>query len=228
MRLAALYSGGKDSTFSIFRAKEMGHSVACLITMHPLADDSQLFHYPNSWITEYLADSMKIPLIGFEVNGKTKEDEVNALEGAIDQAFSMHKIDGVLHGGISSKFQRDAFEKICKKRNLAVIAPLWNSQPSKYMNELLENKFQVVIVGVSAMGLEKEWLGKMLDTPSLAKLEALSKKYGFNLTFEGGEAETLVIDCPLFRKKLDIRKANTRWDGQRGTFEILEVALVPK
>jgi uncharacterized protein (TIGR00290 family) len=78
------------------------------------------------------------------------------------------------------------------------------------------------------MGLEKEWLGRRIDKDSLTKLAALSKKYGFNLTFEGGEAETLVIDCPLFRKKLEIKRAKTHWDGQRGIFEILEVALVEK
>jgi hypothetical protein len=32
----------------------------------------------------------------------------------------------------------------------------------------------------------------------------------------------------MFSKKLDIKSANILWDGQRGIFEILEVALVPK
>jgi uncharacterized protein (TIGR00290 family) len=96
------------------------------------------------------------------------------------------------------------------------------------MNELLESGYKILIVGVSAMGLGKEWLGVTLDKESLTKLASLSKKHGFNLTFEGGEAETLVIDCPLFRKRLDIRRANVQWDGQRGIFEILEAALVEK
>jgi uncharacterized protein (TIGR00290 family) len=78
------------------------------------------------------------------------------------------------------------------------------------------------------MGLGKEWLGRVLDNDAILKLASLSKKYGFNLTFEGGEAETLVVDCPLFSKRLEIKKANIRWDGQRGIFEILEVALVDK
>ena len=78
------------------------------------------------------------------------------------------------------------------------------------------------------MGLDKDWLGKSLDRNSIVVLERLSKKYGFNLAFEGGEAETLTIDCPLFKKKLDIRNANMHWDGQRGMFEILEVALVSR
>lgn len=228
MKLAALYSGGKDSTYSIHRARQMGHTVECLITMHPVADDSALFHYPNSWVTEYLAEAMEIPLLGLRVKGKGRDEEMAALEEAIGQARSLYGVEGVVHGGISSRFQKQAFEEICKKHGLAVVAPLWGADPEKYMYELLDGGFSVVVVGVSAMGLGREWLGRTLDKTSLAKLASLSKKYGFNLAFEGGEAETLVTDCPLFAKKLGIKKAREHWDGQRGIFEILEAELVDR
>jgi diphthine-ammonia ligase len=228
LRLASLYSGGKDSTFSIFRAKQATHEVACLITMHPVADDSPLFHYPNSWVTGYLADAMQIPLLGFEVSGRSKEDEMKALEEAMVRTKSLYGIEGIVYGDISSNYQKKAFEEICARHGLAPVAPLWNLEPEKYMSELVDRGFRIIVVGVSAMGLGKEWLGSEIDKGAVAKLALLSRKYGFNLTFEGGEAETLVIDCPLFRKKLQIKKANVHWDGQRGMFEILEVALVGK
>jgi diphthine-ammonia ligase len=228
LRLGSLYSGGKDSTFSIFRAKQAVHEIACLITMHPIADDSPLFHYPNSWVTEYLADAMQIPLLGFEVSGRSKEDEMKALEEAMVRAKSLYGIEGIVYGDISSNYQKKAFEEICARHGLAPVAPLWNLEPEKYMSELVDRGFRVIVVGVSAMGLGKEWLGSEIDKGVVAKLALLSRKYGFNLTFEGGEAETLVTDCPLFRKKLQIKKANAHWDGQRGIFEILEVALVGK
>lgn len=228
MRLGALFSGGKDSTFAIFRAKEMKHQIVCLITMHPGADDSMLFHYPNSFMTRYLSDAMQIPVMGFETRGRSEEDETKALEGAIAQAKSRYGIQGVLHGGIASNYQRKAFEEACSRQGLAVIAPLWNIEPLNYMNELIKCGFKVMIVGVSAMGLDKGWLGKQINKASLGKLVTLSKKYGFNLTFEGGEAETLVTDCPLFHKKLRVNAAKTHWDGQRGMFEILDVSLVKK
>jgi uncharacterized protein (TIGR00290 family) len=78
------------------------------------------------------------------------------------------------------------------------------------------------------MGLDRHWLGRSLDKILIGQLEYFSKKFGFNLTFEGGEAETLVVDCPIFSKRLDIRKANILWDGQSGIFEILEVELISK
>jgi ABC transporter with metal-binding/Fe-S-binding domain ATP-binding protein len=227
MRLAALFSGGKDSTFAIYRAKKAGHKIACLITMHPAGDDSALFHYPNSRMTRHLAEAMKIPVLDF-VSGIGKHAESEALVQAVAKAKSAYNIEGVLSGGIASVFQKNAFEQACKEHGVEPLAPLWGADPEKYMSELLDSDFSIMIVGVSAMGLEKEWLGRVMDREALVQLVKLSKKYGFNLTFEGGEAETLVLDCPLYSKRLAVRRAHTRWDGQRGIFEILEAELVQK
>ena len=86
-------------------------------------------------------------------------------------------------------------------RESQTVAPLWNSEPERYMTDLINRGFHIIIVGVSTMGLDKDWLGRELDKETIAKLVSISKKSCFNLTFEGGEAETLVIDCPLYREK---------------------------
>ena len=228
MKLAALFSGGKDSTFAISYAQEMGHCILCLITMHPKADDSALLHYPNSWVTGYLAEAMQLPLIECQVWGHSKEDEMKALEETISQAKSKYGINGIVHGGISSNYQKQAFEKVCARQRIGAVAPLWNLEPERYLNELIRRGFRIIIAGVSAMGLESEWLGRELDKEAVAKLVSLSKRCKFNLTFEGGEAETLVVDCPLYHKQLQIKAAAAYWDGQRGIFEIQDVALIEK
>ena len=229
LKIASLYSGGKDSTFSIFKCLQYGHEVACLITLHPSADDSLLFHYPNSWITKHIARAMCKPLIELEIPGiSCKENEYNALTEAVVQAKSIYNIEGIVHGGISSRFQNKIFEKVAVENQLRVLSPLWNIEPSSYMRLLVNYNFDVKIISVSAMGLDRLWLGKSIDLSSLNRLEDLSKRFGFNLTFEGGEAETLVTDCPLFKYKIKIERANILWDGQRGIFEIREVSLVLK
>ena len=228
MRLASLFSGGKDSTFSIFKMKELGHDVVCLITIQPKTDDSLLFHYPNSGMTKQLGEAMGIPSFRFTLKKTSKEDEVNSLERAITKIKSFYDIQGLVHGGISSAFQRDNFQQACSMQDLRIFAPLWGIEPFQYMTDLIDKKFCIKIVGVSTMGLDQNWLGITLDKRSLHKLEFLSKKYGFNLTFEGGEAETLIVDCPIFNKRLEINDARIHWDGQRGIFEILEASLVCK
>ena len=63
MKLAALFSGGKDSTYSVFKTMQEGHSVKCLITISPKSEESMLLHYPNIEITKIQASSMGIPQI---------------------------------------------------------------------------------------------------------------------------------------------------------------------
>jgi diphthine-ammonia ligase len=228
MRLISLYSGGKDSTYALVKAKEMGHEISCLLTMYPKTDASLLFHHPNNWVTRYLGEAMRIPSFGFASQSATKEDESKSLEEAIYTLKSLHEIHGVVHGAIFSEFQNDIIRRICLRHNLSMIAPLWHIQQSDYMDLLLEKKFDIKIVSVSAMGLDKKWLGISLDREALNRLKRLSQKYRFNLSFEGGEAETLVIDCPIFYKRLQINKSKIHWDGQRGMLEIVEAALVEK
>ena len=226
--MISLYSGGKDSTYALLKVKEMGHEISCLLTMYPETDESLLYHYPNNWVTSYLGEAMGIPSFGFASPSGTKENESKSLEQAIIAVKSLQDIDGVVHGGIISMFQNEIVRRICVKHNLCMIAPLWNIQQSEYMDLLVENKFDIKIVSVSAMGLDERLLGVSLDREVLYRLKWLSEKYSFNVSFEGGEAETLVVDCPIFFKRLQINKAKTHWDGQRGMLEILEVALVEK
>jgi diphthine-ammonia ligase len=229
VRLAALYSGGKDSTFSIFKAKQAGHDIACLVSMRPSSDDSLLFHYPNVWLTDLLAKAMQIPLACFDIAKTSKEGEIEALDQAIIAAKTMYGIDGIVHGAISSNFQNQLFKRICDKNGLTTITPIWNIPLDRYLDELLSENFHIIFVSVSAMGLGKCWLGKSFDRSSLTTLSSLSRKFGFNLAFEGGEAETLVLDCPLFKnERININKALVHWDGQRGIFEILEASLISK
>jgi uncharacterized protein (TIGR00290 family) len=93
---------------------------------------------------------------------------------------------------------------------------------------MIDQKFEIIIVGVSALGLGPEWLGTMLDHDNVKKLESLSLKYGFNLNFEGGEAETMVVDCPLYRKKFRIKQGMVKWNGNNGIFEITDYELIDK
>ena len=225
MKLAALFSGGKDSTYAIFIAKKLGHTVDVLLTLHPYSDESHLLHYPNIRFTQLQSESMKIPQLIEEITSTDVEDEFKKLEKLITLAKENYSIEGIVHGGILSKYQKDNFSLICKKNNLEVVSPLWDTKPESYMDELLKENFQYIISSVSSDGLDDSWLGQIIDENRLENLKKLQKQFGFNLNFEGGEAETFVINCPLFEKPLFIQDSSMEWDGYRGRFEILEAKL---
>ena len=225
MKLAALFSGGKDSTYSIYQAKKEGHEIACLITISPLSEESMLLHYPNIWLTKLQSESMNIPQFFTKCDSNNPDVEAHTLEKILQEAKTKFNIEGIVHGGILSEFQKKYFTQICSKQNLDIISPLWNKNQKEYMNNLIDSKFHFIIISVTSAGLDESWLGRQLTKEDLVKLEKLSTKYGFNLNFEGGEAETLVLDCPLFSSSIKIQKSRKIWDGYRGRFEIVEAEL---
>ncbi|MSS85835.1 MAG: ATP-binding protein [Thaumarchaeota archaeon] len=225
MKLACLFSGGKDSTYAIHLAKKQGHDVVCLLSVFPKSEESHLLHYPNLKWTELQSLSLKIPQLIIHSNSDEINDELIAIEKLLQNAKDEFKIDGLVHGGIKSKFQKEKFENLCTKLNLISIAPLWDLEPKKYMNELLDSNFHFMMITVSSDGLDEQWLGKLILKSDIEILNNLSDKFGFNLNFEGGESETFVIDCPLFSNPIKINKFTKNWDGYRGRFEILDAEL---
>jgi uncharacterized protein (TIGR00290 family) len=83
-----------------------------------------------------------------------------------------------------------------------------------------------MIVGVYADGLGEDWLGRVIDEGTIEELRRIGKKRGIELSFEGGEAETLVLDCPIFDKRICVDSARRNWQVCRGEYEILEASLV--
>ncbi len=225
MKLASLFSGGKDSTFAIYMAQKQGHEVKCLLSIFTKSEESHLLHHPNIQWTKLQSESMKIPQITIDSNSDDTNDELLLLENLLKKAKDEYGIEGLVHGGIKSNFQKEKFEKVCSKYGLIVIAPLWNLESEQYMNELLETNFIFMMITVSSDGLDDSWLGKIIGYSEIKTLKELSMKFGFNLNFEGGEAETFVIDCPLFSNSIKINQATKIWDGYRGRFEIVDAKL---
>ncbi|HUU48809.1 MAG TPA: diphthine--ammonia ligase [Nitrosopumilaceae archaeon] len=225
MKLAALFSGGKDSVFSIYLAKRQGHEIKCLVSVLPKSDESHLLHHPNVTWTSLQSKSMKIPQITRSSDSDETSTELTVLEDLLVRAKHDYDIEGIVHGGIKSNFQKEKFDALCQKLNLRSISPLWHLDSKKYLNDLISSNFVFIITSVSSGGLDDSWLGKKIGKKELDDLQILSEKFGFNLDFEGGEAETFVLNCPLFLHPIEITKKEKRWDGYRGRFEILDARL---
>lgn len=225
MKLASLFSGGKDSTYAIYKAKNEGHDIKCLVSIFPQSEESHLLHFPNIVSTALQAKAMKLPQILVQTNTVDPETEIAELQDLLKKAMNDFGIEGIVHGGLFSDYQRIIFERIGSNLNLKVISPLWHIDQKNYLHKLLESEFKFIITSVTSAGLDETWLGKEITQKDVEQLETLSTKHGFNLTFEGGEAETFVIDCPLFCYPIRILKANKIWDGYRGRFEITEAVL---
>jgi ABC transporter with metal-binding/Fe-S-binding domain ATP-binding protein len=225
MNLGSLFSGGKDSTYAIYLAQKQGHEVTCLLSVFTKSEESHLLHHPNLQWTKLQSESMKIPQLTIHSTSDETDDELFALETLLKNAKEQFHIEGLVHGGIKSQFQKEKFETLCSKLDLIAVSPLWGTEPEQYMNDLLDSNFVFIMITVSSDGLDDTWLGKTISKSDIDTLKHLSNKFGFNLNFEGGEAETFVVNCPLFSNSVKINQTKKIWDGYRGRFEIMDAEL---
>lgn len=213
MKLASLFSGGKDSVYSIYLAKNQGNQISCLITLCSENKESYMFHTPSIKKTKHQAKSMDIPLIIQKTKGK-KEEELKDLKKAIIKAIKKYKIQGVVTGVLYSEYQNSRIQKICDELNIKCINPLWHKEEIPYLKELLRENFKVIITGVFAYPLNQSWLGRNIDEKFIEEAKILNQKYKIHPAGEGGEFETFVLDCPLFKTPLKIKSFKDFKEGE--------------
>jgi ABC transporter with metal-binding/Fe-S-binding domain ATP-binding protein len=180
-----------------------------------------MFHTPDIKQTKKQALAMNLPIIEQPTKGK-KEDELKDLRESLIQARNLYKIEGIVTGAVESVYQSTRIRKLCYELKLECFNPLWLRNQIRLLEDLLENEFKAIIVGVAAFPLGKEWLGREINRKTIEELKTLQNKYKINPSGEGGEFETLVLDCPLFKKPLRIK--DKQISGEKNSWR-MEVEL---
>ena len=186
-----------------------------------------MFHYPNVKWTKLQAEAMGIPQVVGATKG-VKEEELEDMANTLRRARDTYRLEGICTGALASAYQKTRVEKVCKELSLQCLSPLWRIDPEEHLRKVLREGFRVMVVSVSALGLDQKWLGRILDEEAIDELVTLSKKFKFHAGLEGGEGETFVLDCPIFKEKIEVTKSATHWKSNSGTFEILGARLASK
>lgn len=219
MKVVALLSGGKDSLFNMFLATKEHHDIVAIANLKPPCEQDELDSYMYQTVghqaIEMIAKALDKPLFRADITGTTKnkdldyveandqEDEVEQLYCLLNDIRNTHGVDfdAVSVGAIASSYQKSRVENICKRLNLKMLAYLWNEDQDSLLQSMIDNNFNAILIKVACMGLKKEHVG--LSIKSMQEcLRKLNKEYGTNICGEGGEYETLVLDCPLYKKRL--------------------------
>lgn len=219
---ACLFSGGKDSTLAIHKMHDIGKDVELLITLVPENEYSYMFHKPNIELTALQAQALGIRQNVYKTKGE-KEKELEDMERALRES----RVTELVTGAVASVYQKDRVERLCKNLSITHFAPLWGTDP---LEELLEisRDYKVVITQVSAEGFDGSYLGAVINDSMIERLKKLNERYKINMSFEGGEAESFVLDAPLFKRRIEITKAHVEWSGTVGRYIIDEAILKEK
>lgn len=220
MKLVALISGGKDSCFNMMQCIAAGHEIVALANITPQAKteiDSYMFQSVGFEAIDLIAEAMDLPLFRLETSGMScqrgkeyepvENDEVEDLYQLIKNVKDELNVEGVASGAILSDYQRIRVENICIRLGLVSLAYLWQRDQAELLQEMIKCEIDAVIIKVAALGLEpSRHLGRSLRLLE-PHLHSMHEQYGLNVCGEGGEYETLTLDCPLFKSRIIIEES---------------------
>lgn len=227
MKLAVLFSGGKDSNYALYKASK-NNEISCLISMISKNKESFMFQTPGLDFIDYQSKALDLPLIRYSTNGE-KELELKDLKKAIQKAKIKYKIEGIVTGAINSVYQASRIQKICNELDIFCFNPLWQINEKEFLEQLIENKFEVLLIGIYSYPFTKKYIGKIFNKEFKEELIELNKKYSVSLVGEGGEMETFILDSPMFKKKLKIIESEIIMDSENaGLMNIKKIEVIDK
>ncbi|MCX8184843.1 MAG: diphthine--ammonia ligase [Sulfolobales archaeon] len=197
-RAVALYSGGKDSHYSILTSQNHNIFVEALVVALPRREDSWLFHTVNVLWSKLHGEAMGIPVHLVPVSG-FKDFEYLELRDSLHQLLTTHSdVDYLVAGAVKSKYQLEKFKALAEELGLKLYAPLWGRREE----ELLEREvgeLSFIVTAIQAYCLSPRLLGNPSSSEIIYLLTKAHRECGVSLVGEGGEFETFVIRSPLFR-----------------------------
>ncbi|MHB1260779.1 MAG: diphthine--ammonia ligase [Thermoplasmatota archaeon] len=217
MRVLALLSGGKDSVCVIETARGFGWDVAAALVLRPAQDDAWMFHTPNLDAVRGVAQCLGLPLIEADVR-TGKAEEVEDLERAIAAAKQDLGLDGVISGALASEYQRTRLDAIGHRLGLKSFAPLWHKEPRAYVDSLVAAGWDIRFSRTAADGVPAAWAGQRLDAAKVAAMAAHRARP--HVAGEGGEYETLVLDCPAYSRRLVVEESSVEESASRATWRV--------
>jgi predicted ATP pyrophosphatase (TIGR00289 family) len=215
IKLAVLFSGGKDSVYTTgyFLKKNIKPILVSIIP----EKYSFMFHYPNIKWCKLQARAMGLKIYFFK---SKSSEELEVLKKALKKL----KVNSIAAGAIYSNYQKSRIEKLAKELNLKVFFPLWHKD-KEFLKKML-SQMEVYITAIAAEGLEKSFLSKRFLAEDVDKLSSLNPP--INVFLEGGEGETFVCDASFFKKKIKIEKWKIDFKNTSGFAYIKKAKLIKK
>jgi uncharacterized protein (TIGR00290 family) len=94
-------------------------------------------------------------------------------------------------------------ESVCRPVGITPHLPLWDEGRASLLSELIDSGFEIIIIAADDKTLGRDWLGQKMDAGMLSEFKV---RHQLSPTGDVGYYHTLVVDGPIFKKRLQILK----------------------
>jgi uncharacterized protein (TIGR00290 family) len=193
-KAAVSWTGGKDGCLSCYRAMNDGYYITHLLHFTNLKKTGS--HELHTALIRAQAEALGLPLLQRDFCSYEEE-----FKKAVRELQSRgERIDAAVFGHIET--HKALVERICHDLDIDLLLPLWKLNSEKIINEVIDAGFKAVVVSVKEGLLGKEWLGRGIDKEFVKDLRETGSF--IDPCGENGEFHTLVLDGPIFKKKIVI------------------------
>lgn len=201
---AVAWSGGKDSTLALHRARTSGLRVTGLVSVVDGETGRIPYHGTRAEVLGAQASALGLDL---EL-GRTAPDRgfEEVFEDLLDD-LSADGIRGVVFGNVHLADVRAWWEKRVKAAGLEHVEPLWGGDPGRLVREYVGLGYRSRVVSVLLDSpADPGWLGRELDE---TLLEEIGARPAVDPCGERGEFHTVCRDGPLFLEAVELRAGST-------------------
>ncbi|MCS7134676.1 MAG: diphthine--ammonia ligase [Candidatus Pacearchaeota archaeon] len=223
MKVAILFSGGKDSVYAVENALQKKWDINYLLSIKPSRTDCYLFHFGGVEATPKIAKALGFRHIYAECDVADPFSEARIVKEIVEK----HPVDALILGGVGLQVTQIKTLQQALPETKVFVSHL-GLDHEKIIEEMLEKRYEIRIAQFAVEGLTQEWLGKKLDEETFKELKNRSKKYGFHIGGEGGHYDTIVTDGPIFKKRLEIEFEKVKETEYSGYIKIKATKLVKK
>ena len=194
------FSGGKDSTFALFLAKEQGYEPISLLNMLDETGERSRSHGLKPEVLYAQAASIGLPLIVKKASWATYETEfVSALQDAKKEGATL-----AVFGDVDLIEHKEWEEKVCAQAEIEPYLPIWGQPRIEVVHQFVEAGFCAQIMMLNQK-LAPDWLlGELLTHELIEKMVT----HGIDPCAESGEFHTVVVDGPIFQAALQLDVIN--------------------
>ncbi len=207
MKVVVHWSGGKESYLAYQKAIAQGHEVAYFLSY-----DYKKPHIFHSFPVMEL-QSKALGVIQLKVKIKKDSDVVATLM----RLNKKEGIEGIVTGDIAgtsdAQMHQTYYNMLCEQAGMSLIMPIENSSKDTYdvLKEEINAGIKPVVNCVNLNYISEDWFGQVLDAASIKDLKVLADKHGIDVSGEDGKGyHTMVIDAPLFKNTIEIRKSKKK------------------
>jgi uncharacterized protein (TIGR00290 family) len=190
------WSGGKDSCLAYYRAVKQGYKISSLLNFISKEYKRCCFHGTEAELIKLQADLIGIPLVQKEVTSDMAEYE-KEFKSAVSE---FKNIQSMVFGDVYLDEHKEWVDRVCSDLGIIPVEPLWNESPLNILDEFINLGFKAVVVSCQADKFDKNFVGRYIDRKMIDEL----KTKNICLCGENGEFHTLVVDGPIFKRKIEI------------------------